>query len=74
MHRNTTYTATTQLMKSVSKQQQLLQPLCTEDKSSLYATWERCAVTLVGHGLPELLCDEGHERVTELQQSIKAVH
>ena len=30
--------------------------------------------TLVGHGLPELLCDERHEWVAQLQQSIKGVH
>ena len=30
--------------------------------------------TLMGHGLPELLCDEGHERVAQLQQSIKGIH
>ncbi len=30
--------------------------------------------TLMGHGLPELLCDERHEWVAQLQQSIKGVH
>ena len=30
--------------------------------------------TLVGHGLPELLSDEGHEGVGKLQQGVIRIH
>ena len=30
--------------------------------------------TLVGHGLPELLCNERHVGVRQLQYSIKGIH